>query len=442
MGMINKHKVFIEDHLGSYEINDILKDYKVQLRLYKRVIFIKMLRENFTIKEATEFLKVSERTGYNWLKSYNEDGLDGLIPNFGGGRPSFLSDEQLKELYEILTPKDANYSIKDVQKLILEKFGIDYTHKQVWFITRKKLGLNYGKPSPESPERDPERKKVLKKKLEIVDFENDFIGFLDSSGVQNLPNTIRTLYEPGTKNTKVKNTKKYKLNATGFQGMNCSSILQFTENTRAHEFGKIITKIRLANTKSEDGQKLLNEALNNPNLTDKYVITSLKRKRDSAYEYREKINDKIYDEKTDYDSTNKNIMNYAKRQDPNNIDKKDEEKRNNLLKNLNTNEIKEIFANEPILHIVLDNYSVHHTPLIKDISKILNINLIYLPTKSPDLNPIEDVWRVAKKEVYNENIQNKNHLALVFEKAFYEEVDKKSYFENWKNEYLKISEKS
>lgn len=219
-------------------------------------------------------------------------------------------------------------------------------------------------------------------------------------------------------------------------------MLKYTENTRRHEMGKIFAEVRLANTNSLNGKSLLIEALDNPNLTDEYAMNSLKRKRDSTYEYREKINDKIYDEKTDFDSTNKNIINYAKRQDPNNIDKKDGEKRDNLLANLNTDEIKEIFANEPILHIVLDNYSVHHTPLIKDISKILNINLIYLPTKSPDLNPIEDVWRVAKKEVYNENIQNKNHLALVFEKAFYEEVDKKSYFENWKNEYLKISEKS
>jgi len=212
--------------------------------------------------------------------------------------------------------------------------------------------------------------------------------------------------------------------------VNCSPILEFTPNTRAHEFGKVIVKIRIANTESKKGRKLLNNALNNPNLTDQYVITSLKRKRDSPYEYREKINDKIYDEKTDYDSTNKNIINYAKRQDPNNIDKKDKEKRENLLKNLNTKEIREIFENEPKLHIVLDNYSVHHTLLIKTISEILNINLIFLPIKSSDLNLIEDVWRVSKKKVYNTNIKDEKHLQKVFEKKFHEEVDKTSYFEN------------
>lgn len=32
--------------------------------------------------------------------------------------------------------------------------------------------------------------------------------------------------------------------------------------------------------------------------------------------------------------------------DPNNINKKDEEKRDNLLKNLNTDEIKRVFKND------------------------------------------------------------------------------------------------
>ncbi|MBV1755002.1 MAG: transposase, partial [Methanobacterium sp.] len=42
----------------------------------------------------------------------------------------------------------------------------------------------------------------------------------------------------------------------------------------------------------------------------------------------------------------------------------------------------------------LDNYSTHKAVLVKKVAEILNINLIYLPEYSPDLNPIEDVWRV------------------------------------------------
>lgn len=43
--------------------------------------------------------------------------------------------------------------------------------------------------------------------------------------------------------------------------------------------------------------------------------------------------------------------------------------------------------------LVLDNYRVHKTKLVQKIAEILNINLIFLPPYSPDLNPIEDVWR-------------------------------------------------
>ena len=186
--------------------------------------------------------------------------------------------------------------------------------------------------------------------------------------------------------------------------------------------GKIFAEIRLANTNNFKGKYLLTEALDNFNLTDKYIANTLKRKRDSIYEYREKINDKIYDEKTDFDSTNKNIINYAKRQDPDNTDKKNKEKRDNLLKNLNTDEIKEIFANEPILNIVLDNYSVHHSSLIEEICEILNINLIYLPTQSPDLNPIEDISDPCKRKVKNDYVIDKQHMKMIFEEEFFKEV--------------------
>ena len=47
-----------------------------------------------------------------------------------------------------------------VGNLIEEKYGITYSEKQVWVITRQKLNLNYGKPfiqynaRPENPEKD------------------------------------------------------------------------------------------------------------------------------------------------------------------------------------------------------------------------------------------------------------------------------------------------
>ena len=161
--MINEYGVEIANHLQINDINELIRECKTQIRFLKRLIFIKLLMQDSTILEAAEFVGYTERTGYNWLKLYNQDGLDGLIPNFGGGRPSFLSDEQLKELHEILKDRNSNFTIEDTRILIYEKFGVEYSYKQVWEITRKKLKLNYGKPSPKSHDRPENRKELLKK---------------------------------------------------------------------------------------------------------------------------------------------------------------------------------------------------------------------------------------------------------------------------------------
>jgi len=51
------------------------------------------------------------------------------------------------------------------------------------------------------------------------------------------------------------------------------------------------------------------------------------------------------------------------------------------------------------LVIVLDNFSSHHAVLVRQYAAGNNIHLVYLPPYSPDLNPIEQIWRAIKREV-------------------------------------------
>ncbi len=64
-------------------------------------------------------------------------------------------------------------------------------------------------------------------------------------------------------------------------------------------------------------------------------------------------------------------------------------------------------AAEPAAHrarpcvVVLDNYSVHHSQAVKDALPALiadGIHFCFLPPYSPELNPIEPVWRHLKYE--------------------------------------------
>ena len=47
-----------------------------------------------------------------------------------------------------------------------------------------------------------------------------------------------------------------------------------------------------------------------------------------------------------------------------------------------------------------DNCPVHKAGLIKDFMKEANANVLKWPTKSPDLNIVEDVWKHLTDKVY------------------------------------------
>ena len=83
-----------------------------------------------SVEEAAELVGVTKATGYSWLKRWNSKGYKGLIPEFGGGRPSKLTEEQKEELKEILKEKDS-WTTKEVQELIEAEFGVKYSPWQV-----------------------------------------------------------------------------------------------------------------------------------------------------------------------------------------------------------------------------------------------------------------------------------------------------------------------
>ncbi len=51
------------------------------------------------------------------------------------------------------------------------------------------------------------------------------------------------------------------------------------------------------------------------------------------------------------------------------------------------------------VRLVLDNGRYQHCALVKDLAKSLNIELLFLPSYSPNLNLIERLWKFTKKKV-------------------------------------------
>ena len=57
--------------------------------------------------------------------------------------------------------------------------------------------------------------------------------------------------------------------------------------------------------------------------------------------------------------------------------------------------IFETYGEEPIT-LVMDNARYQRSRLVTEVAEALGIELLYLPPYSPNLNPIERVWRLVK----------------------------------------------
>lgn len=64
-------------------------------------------------------------------------------------------------------------------------------------------------------------------------------------------------------------------------------------------------------------------------------------------------------------------------------------------------QLKVAYPVAPSIHIILDQSGYHRSQLVKDKALKRNIVLHYLPPYSPNLNPIERLWKVM-----NENVRN------------------------------------
>ena len=194
-----------------------MKEYKDSYDMYRKLLVISMVYQGETISQASAYVHTNKKTGECWVKNYNENGLEGLYSNYHNcGRKSKLTNEQLRELKEIITPSEESYSIDDVQKIIKD-IGVNHDYKTVWTIVRKKLSLNYGKPFIKYSSRPEDAKEHLKKNLENINLENEFLVILDETACQNTPNTLKALYESVTKNNIAKISNRIKITMIGYQ---------------------------------------------------------------------------------------------------------------------------------------------------------------------------------------------------------------------------------
>lgn len=92
--------------------------------------------------------------------------------------------------------------------------------------------------------------------------------------------------------------------------------------------------------------------------------------------------------------------------------------------------IRDENPDKPII-LILDNFRSHWANATREKAKELNIHLVFLPPYSPDLNPIEYIWKSIKKEISPKLIKTKEELKEIIAKNFHQFSQKISFARRW-----------
>jgi transposase len=285
------------------------------------------------------------------------------MPNFGGGRPPKLDDDQQEHLLELLRDGQP-WKKQEIQHLINEEFDVEF-HPAYLTVLLEKLGLSYAIPRTKRPSRPENAEEILDERVgDAFDEESDdtphntrdrddeegwvvdedictdggtVLGFLDTSHPQPWDNSQRlyTVDDPHITRPLVKLDEP----AVGFYALSGESVLQFPINQKKERMCECLKGIREQNP----GQRIL---------------------------------------------------------------------------------------------LVLDNFSSHVCEYTRKRAHQLGIDLVFLPVGSPDLNPIEQVWKSLKWEASPLIVESAAEYRALLTTLFEQLTAKLSFAASWIDDHL------
>ena len=91
---------------------------------------------------------------------------------------------------------------------------------------------------------------------------------------------------------------------------------------------------------------------------------------------------------------------------------------------------------EAAIRLILDNFSTHVSKRVREKAGKQGIYLVYLPPYSPDLNPIEFIWKSVKRVVSITFVKNVEDLREIIEKAFRSLAKRLSFAKSWIRKFV------
>jgi transposase len=354
-------------HLTENEIDEKLAEADDD-DIVRRLNFLKNLAQGDTIKEAANRVGRSESTGDRWAEDWNDGGLEGLAPSYGGGRPPKLDDDEQEQLLERLR-EDQPWKSQEIQHLLVVEFDVEY-HPDYLGTFLRELGLSYAKPRPKRPYQPENPEEMLDERVDdaldesgdaphnkrdgdeedgwVVDEDvctdgGTVIGFFDASQPQPYDNSRRVWYvdDPHVERPLVKTEDS----AVGFYALNGESLVRWTEDETKERICGVLEQVREQNP----GQRIL---------------------------------------------------------------------------------------------LVLDKHGSHICEYTRRRAHQLGIDLVFLPSGSPHLNPIEQVWKHLKWTMAPIIVENEDEFHELVKDTFEYLTQRVSYAKQWTEDFLNLQKLS
>lgn len=158
----------VEDRHG---LDELRREARAQTdaRMRIRLQAIVLAKQGRTAEEIAEALDASRRPVQEWVRRYNQRGVDGLRHRPGQGRQGKLSPEQRERLCARLEagPREEDEVCtlrgKDIQRILQNEFGQLYHLNGVYALLHR-LGYSCLMPRPRHQKANPQAQEAFKKK--------------------------------------------------------------------------------------------------------------------------------------------------------------------------------------------------------------------------------------------------------------------------------------
>ena len=160
------NQTLIEEYPGIIsEIQTEIKKLENDTRVLNKLYVILDVLHDEPINDIINKHGISQGTAYNWIKQWNDGGMDTLKRKKGSKGQSKLTDKQFIILDKAIQENNLK-TAKEVKHLIEILFGVKYSLRSIERIM-KKLGYTYTKPYKIYAKMPKDAEEQLKKTPDI-----------------------------------------------------------------------------------------------------------------------------------------------------------------------------------------------------------------------------------------------------------------------------------